>query len=115
MSSDARDGDVLAALRAATSIGATNPDVVAVEARRIVEHRVRLEQQDEAGQTATPARRVVSLTERHLADPTSTIAALPADTRPLPTVNAYDELLAPPPRAATVSSPCRRSHQRDHR
>lgn len=84
--------DVLAALRAATSVGATNPDVVAVEVRRIAEHRAAHEQA--ATETTTSRRRVVSLTERRLGDPTATIAALPADTRPLPTVEAYDELLA---------------------
>jgi hypothetical protein len=36
---------------------------------------------------------VVSLTERRLADPAAVIAGLPPDTRPLPTVTAYDELL----------------------
>jgi hypothetical protein len=37
---------------------------------------------------------VVSLTERRLADPAAVIAGLPPDTRPLPTVTAYDELLS---------------------
>jgi hypothetical protein len=36
---------------------------------------------------------VVSLTQRRLGDPEATIAALPPDRRPLPTVSAYDELL----------------------
>jgi hypothetical protein len=40
-----------------------------------------------------PAQRVISLTERRLGDPAAVIAGLPADTRPLPTVAAYDELL----------------------
>jgi len=39
------------------------------------------------------ASNVVSLTERRLAQ-------LPADTRPLPTVTAYDRLLRLPPRTA---------------
>lgn len=85
---------VLAALRAATSVGATNPDVVAVEARRIAENE-HVSVGDAAPSAADDsAGRVVSLTERRLGDPGATIAALPADTRPLPNVTAYDELLA---------------------
>ena len=48
-----------------------------------------------------PARRVISLTERRLADPVAVIAGLPADQRPLPSVNAYDRLLARRPPAAS--------------
>jgi hypothetical protein len=40
-----------------------------------------------------PTQRVISLTERRLGDPAAVIAGLPADTRPPPTVAAYDELL----------------------
>ena len=47
-------------------------------------------------------QRVVSLTQRRLADPAAVIAGLPPDRRPLPSVAAYDELLnrrrARPPR-----------------
>ncbi|MHA7200610.1 IS21 family transposase, partial [Arthrobacter alkaliphilus] len=39
-------------------------------------------------------QRVVSLTQRRLMDPAAVIAGLPHDTRPLPSVSAYDELLA---------------------
>lgn len=39
-------------------------------------------------------QRVVSLAQRRLMDPAAVIAGLPHDTRPLPSVNAYDELLA---------------------
>ncbi|MCD2191005.1 IS21 family transposase [Actinomycetospora soli] len=82
---------VLAGLRAAISVGAVRADVVAVEARR--------HQQDHtpiavAASSVDSSLRVVSLTERRLADPGATVASLPADTRPLPTVAAYDELLA---------------------
>lgn len=38
-------------------------------------------------------QRVVSLTQRRLTDPAAVIAGLPPDTRPLPSVVAYDELL----------------------
>jgi hypothetical protein len=39
-------------------------------------------------------QRVVSLTQRRLMEPAAVIAGLPPDTRPLPTVSVYDELLA---------------------
>jgi hypothetical protein len=75
--------DVLAGITAALSVGSVNADVVAVEARKAAQ---------QGGVTtppvpATPRRRqVVSLTERRLAD-------LPGDDRPLPSVEAYDDLL----------------------
>lgn len=87
-------GDVVAGLTAALQVGAVTADVVAVEARRhaaasggsgsgrhLVAHEPLHEQ------------RVVSLTQRRLADPAAVIAGLPADTRPLPSVAGYDELL----------------------
>jgi hypothetical protein len=78
-----RHADVLAGITAALSAGSVNADVVAVEARKAAERR--------GGQAQDPAapRRpegVVSLTERRL-------AALPGDDRPLPAVDAYDQLL----------------------
>ena len=36
----------------------------------------------------------MSLTERRLAEPAAVIAGMPPDSRPLPSVTAYDELLA---------------------
>jgi hypothetical protein len=86
--------NVLAALRAAVALGATSADVVAVEARRFVEER-RANQPVEVGEPVGPQvrDRVVSLTERRLGDPEATIAALPPDHRPAPSVAAYDELL----------------------
>lgn len=86
-----RAGDVIAGIRAALLVGAVTADVVAVEARlhaggstfdrHLVEHAPLREQ------------RVVSLTQRRLADPSAVIAGLPPDTRPLPSVASYDELL----------------------
>jgi transposase len=97
---------VLAALRATTTVGATSPDVVAVEARRIAEAaeastraQSASEQASPAGNTDQDAARgaVVSLTQRRLADPhvgtAGTVGALPLDRRPAPSVEAYDELL----------------------
>lgn len=83
--------DVVEALGAATAVGAVRADVVAVEARRVVDARPHTLDIDQV--PASAARRVVSLTERRLADPAAVIAGLPPDTRPLPTVTAYDELL----------------------
>jgi transposase len=83
--------DVLAGLRAATAAGATRADVVAVEARRVADQRPTEQPDRPAAETESG---VVSLTQRRLADPQATIAALPPDGRPLPTVTGYDELLA---------------------
>ena len=74
--------DVLAGITAALRVGSTNPDVVALEARKAAERR---------GATAGPAEpnpsgRVVVLA-KHRA------AAVPADARPLPSVQHYDALL----------------------
>jgi transposase len=86
--------DVVAGLQAALSVGASNADVVAVEARK---HQ---SENDGATQIQHPdahgdvlEQRVASLTERRLADPAAVIAGLPPDPRPLPSVAAYDELL----------------------
>ena len=86
--------DVVAGLAAATSVGAVRADVVAVEARRIIDERPPPVHHEPASVAAgAGGRRVVSLTERRLADPAAVIAGLPPDTRPLPQVRAYDELL----------------------
>jgi transposase len=75
--------DLLAGVAAALSVGSVNVDVVAVEARKAAQRR---------GATAPPVeatprrQRVVSLTERRIAD-------LPGEDRPLPSVDAYDDLL----------------------
>jgi hypothetical protein len=76
---------VLAGISAALSIGSTNADVVAVEARKAASaHPVSAE----PDATASRLReRVLSLTERRL-------AALPVDDRSLPSVDHYDQLLA---------------------
>jgi hypothetical protein len=48
---------------------------------------------------------VVSLTERRLAEPAPVIAGLPPDSRPLPSVTAYDELLARRPTRTDADDP----------
>lgn len=102
--------DVIAGITAALTVGAVTADVVAVEARRhqslneatsgfadeslggsgLDRHRVE--------HARGPERRVVSLTQRRLADPAAIIAGLPVDKRPLPSVAAYDQLLRLPER-----------------
>jgi hypothetical protein len=75
--------DVLAGITAALSVGSVSADVVAVEARKAAQQRGIQPPPVEA----TPRRQqVVSLTERRLVE-------LPGDDRPLPSVDAYDDLL----------------------
>lgn len=104
--------DVVAGLTAALQVGAVTADVVAVEARRHarlydqaheggsgsdrhdVARTAALEQQGgRPGQQRVDQQRVVSLTQRRLADPAAVIAGLPTDRRPLPSVVGYDDLL----------------------
>lgn len=86
--------DVIAGITAAVQVGAVSADVVALEARRHASTGGASSHRHPAAHTAAPEHRVVSLTQRRLADPAAVIAGLPADTRPLPNVGAYDELLA---------------------
>lgn len=74
--------DVLTGISAALSVGTTSPDVVALEARRAVERR---------GATALPAGAAEGARVLVLAEHRS--AAIPADERPLPSVDKYDILL----------------------
>lgn len=90
-------GDILAGITAALGVGAVSADVVAVEARR----HATMSSGGGSGLDRHPVaredvkvQRVVSLTQRRLMDPAAVIAGLPPDTRPLPSVSAYDELLA---------------------
>lgn len=92
---DARD--VTDGIIAALQVGAVSADVVAVEARRVAAERtapgwVRPDCQPGA-KADFLEHRVVSLTQRRLADPAAVIAGLPSDKRPLPSVAGYDELL----------------------
>lgn len=91
---------VVAGLLAATSVGAVRADVVAVEARRVAQDGTAADLAGALGAgLGRPSvvdlseRVVVRLTERRLSDPAAVIAGLPADTRPLPSVEHYDELL----------------------
>ncbi|TYQ09531.1 UNVERIFIED_ORG: transposase [Gordonia westfalica J30] len=87
---------VVAGIEAALRVGAISPDVVAVEARHTTDHGVGGSKSDRYldDHRQVNVHRVVSLTQYRLADPAAVIAGLPADRRPLPTVNAYDHLLA---------------------
>lgn len=81
--------DVLAGLRAAVELGTCSEDVVALEARKAAQTAGRV-----PTVTATPPEppgpelpQVSHLTSRRLAQP------LPADGRPLPRLEQWDELL----------------------
>ena len=81
---------VVAGLATALRAGALTPDAVALQARKAAEaddHPPTVDAPGSAGTLAgAVAGTVVSLTQRRLAQ-------LPADTRQLPTVTAYDQLL----------------------
>jgi hypothetical protein len=88
--------DVEAGITAALTVDAVSADVVAVEACR---HST-LSSGGGSGSDRHPGarndvnvQRVVSLTQRRLTDPAAIIAGLPPDTRPLPSLGVYDELL----------------------
>jgi len=87
------EADVVAGITAALQVGAVSADVVALEARRHAGTSGANPHRHPPAHTVAPEHRVVSLTQRRLADPAAVIAGLPADTRPLPSVGAYDELL----------------------
>ena len=85
------------ARRHTTTVGTSNAEGGATTGRHPVAH---LEHRE---------KRVVSLTQRRLTDPAAVIAGLPPDTRPLPSLAAYDELLprrrpVPTDQEAQVSS-----------
>lgn len=91
------DADVVAGITAALRVGAVSADVVAVEARRVAAERntpgwVRPEC-DSGAKEEIVEHRIISLTQRRLADPAAVVAGLPPDKRPLPTVAGYDQLL----------------------
>ena len=101
--------DVIAGITAALSVGAVSADVVAVEARRHASALATTSQRGGSGSGRhrgahgdDGVQRVVSLTQRRLTDPAAVIAGLPPDTRPVPRVDSYDELL--PRRNAAVAT-----------
>jgi hypothetical protein len=88
--------DVIGGISAALCVGAVRADVVAVEARRAAfERNTGWAQPDchPGAKVDVLEHRVVSLTQRRLADPAAVIAGLPPDKRPLPSVAGYDDLL----------------------
>jgi transposase len=97
--------DVIAGITAALTVGAVTADVVAVEARRNQAENPSGTPLTAAEQARGPERRVMSLTQRRLADPAAVIAGLPADTRPLPSVAGYDQLLRLPARTKATAAP----------
>ena len=93
---------MIAGIEAALTVGAVTADVVAVEARRHASLEVDAGGSDSGrhlvARRSGREQRVVSLTQRRLADPAAVIAGLPADSRPAPTVDHYDQLLRLPER-----------------
>ncbi|WP_299170021.1 IS21 family transposase [uncultured Arthrobacter sp.] len=94
--------DVVAGLTAALTVGAVTADVVAVEARIAAARRGHPDCHPPVPSVPVGPR-VVSLTQRRLADPAAVIAGLPADNRSLPSVAAYDQLLKLKPPIATTT------------
>jgi transposase len=107
--------DVIAGIAAALSVGAVSADVVAVEARRVAAERSApgwvQHDCDSGAKEEIVEHRIVSLTQRRLADPAAVIAGLPPDTRPVPTVAGYDQLLAKRATHATESGPATNSKE----
>ena len=96
--------DVIAGLTAAVNIGAVTADVVAVEARRHHTTGGASAERPTGEHAPIVEHRVVSLTQRRLTDPAAVIAGLPPDTRPIPSVASYDDLLTIP-RSAPINQP----------
>lgn len=94
--------DIIAGLTAALTVGAVTADVVAVEARMAAARRGQPDCH-RAAHTEQEVQRVVSLTQRRLMEPAAVIAGLPADTRPVPSVGVYDELLAKRPQPSPAA------------
>lgn len=76
---------LVAGLAAALRVGALSADAVALEARKVADQESQVVPQ-ESGAQESPGATVTYLTARRL-------AALPPDTRPLPSVAVYDQLL----------------------
>ncbi|MET4095476.1 hypothetical protein ABIB51_002413 [Arthrobacter sp. UYCu712] len=90
---------VIAGIAAALQVGAVTADVVAVEARRCAVEDIIGRPRDNRHPGAKEEiveHRIVSLTQRRLADPAAVIAGLPPDRRQLPSVAGYDRLLRLP-------------------
>jgi hypothetical protein len=93
---------ITAGITAALSVGAVTADVVAIESRRATKPAGSNRDRHRGAHRHVREQRVVSLTQRRLTDPAAVIAGLPPDTRPLPSVAAYDEL---PPRQRDPADP----------
>lgn len=80
---------VVAGMTSALSVGALSADVVALEARKAAENETPAGPIHDKAKVAAPEPVVASLTRRRLAQ-------LPPDTRALPSVVGYDQLLKHP-------------------
>jgi hypothetical protein len=80
---------VVAGIAAALSVGALTADAVGIEARKAAQADTGAGTELAAPSVDGPAPQVASLTAKRL-------STLPADSRPLPSVAAYDQLLRHP-------------------
>lgn len=93
-----RHEHVLAGLTAALRVGALTADVVALEARKAADDDTTTIPAPPGPAEEPQGSAVASLTQRRLAE-------LPPDTRPLPSVAIYDQLLRQPKTAAERNTP----------
>lgn len=80
---------MVAGIAAALEVGALFADVVAIEARKAAQS----EQKDEPALHLSARTRVAGLPDNVVSFKGRKPRVLPADTRPLPSVTAYDQLL----------------------
>ena len=89
-----RHADVVAGITAALRVGATSPDVVAVQTRK---HQQATDRDADAADAAAGGGQVVvNLIDRRptsLPDRPTRLGDLPPDLRPMPSVAPYDSLL----------------------
>lgn len=88
------DQAVTAGIDDALSVGAVTADVVAVQARRHAGPHTHPDQHTNRDTPRPADRRVIHLPQHRHTDPEAVLAELPPDTRPAPTLTAYDQLLA---------------------
>ena len=99
-----RHNDIVAGIAAALNVGALTSDVVALEARKIADNDTAPAAAPpdvaDAGSAATTETATAAPSEEIADEPVVSsltarrLAGLPGDTRPLPTVDVYDQLLS---------------------
>lgn len=97
------DADVIAGIGAALSVGAHTADVVAVETRKVAETRG--SGPADSGAITTPGTALPGESTHATCLTPRRITALPADNRPLPTVDVYCGQLLRHPRTSAEGQP----------